>query len=341
MLVSCSIKPKSYDDSIIYKKIDYIDYSLDRNLKIISKQKNGNIILILLPLSGSNEKIGVGVLNACILAAESLKTIQKNTEFLVIDTTDEKIDKNEIYVNFKDKNLKAIIGPVFQKEAKEYGILFPHVPIFTFSNDISINNNHVFACGLSPQDEIRKIFSYAKSSKINSFLFMLPNGKMGDIILNCIKNELKISSFGNKDEIEIIRYDDISRKNATKCANNSGKMAVFVIDPIIDHEKLKNNIMTFTLSSQALSDLEIWNGSIFAFAESEKLHEFIKKYKTKFNSTPNILDIIGYDLMSAIYEMLKTEEFNPFDRIYHGCMGDFIFRKNKGIRRQLMLFQPE
>ena len=309
--------------------------------------ENKNIILLLLPLSGVNEKLGKGILNACILAASKMQE-SSDAEFRVIDIADHtgrgNAIGNDLYKRFNGTNLKAIIGPVFSQEAKKVGMLFPDTPIFTFSNNISVNNGHVFSCGLSPQDEVRRIFSYARQKKIDTFLIMLPNDKMGDDTLKCVKSEVKISNFSNRDVIEIMRYDNISIKDATRYANNSGKKSVFIIDPIVDRAKLRNIMKIFTLSPQALSDMKAWNGSVFAFAESEELHRFVEEYAKTFGNNPTILDIIAFDIVKAVYKMLlnesETEEaFNPTSGQYSGCMGRFCFRKNKGIRRHLLLFQ--
>lgn len=336
MLVSCSTKTEReqvFHEQIIQKKIGNIDYYAE---------KHKNTVLVLLPLSGINEKIGKGILNSCILASENSRFDENNeTEFIIVDTEDTKIDKKYLVNSLKDRNLKAIIGPVFQREAKEYAILFPSIPIFTFSNDVSINNDHVFTCGLSPNEEIRKIFLSTAAVNMNSFLIMLPNGGIGDMILNCIKKELHIQNFTDREDITIIRYDHISDQNATKCANNSGRRSVFAIEPIISTENLKKGITAFTLSPYALTDLEKWNGWVFAFSEGAKLHEFIRKYRNRFKCNPSTLDIIGYDIVQAIYKMMVNEkEFNPTLGKYQGCMGKFIFRKNRGLRRELTLFQP-
>lgn len=335
LLASCSTTPEQEitREPIIHKKMENIDYRT---------QKYENTVLLLLPLSGVNEKVGKGILNACIMASETSDSrFSNNTEFIVIDTEDKGINKKHLSNSLKNRNLKAIIGPVFQREAKEYAILFPSIPIFTFSNDVSINSDHVFTCGLSPNEELKKIFADARAANMNSFLIMLPNGSVGDIILKCIQKELHIANIENREDIEVIRYDHISQQNATKCANSSGKQAVFAIEPIISPQNLRKGMAAFTLSPYALTDLEKWSGWVFAFAEGANLHEFIEKYRHKFKSNPSTLDIIGYDLVRALYKMLKQEgELDPTEEKYHGCMGKFIFVKNRGLRRQLTLFQP-
>lgn len=338
-LVSCSVKR---DDTTIDKKPTEIDYLIDQKLKKIAQKKSENTVLLLLPISGVNEKLGIGILNACILSSKEFKNI--NVDFCVIDTADANLEKGQLYKKFRNTNLIAIVGPVFFKEARQYGALFPSVPIFTFSNNLKANNDHIFACGLSPHEEINEIFSYAKSKELNSFLILLPEGTYGDEILNCVKSAIKHSKF-DSEEIEFIRYRSMSQENAMKCVKNSGKKAVFAVDPILDIKDLEET-KVFTLSSHAIDESgnpEAWDGAIFAFPDSDELLSFKEKYRLTFGSTPNFLDILGYDLCNAIFNTIENKDkngkLNMLDEEYNGCLGKFKIIKNKGLKRNLDLFQ--
>ncbi|MDR2157786.1 MAG: hypothetical protein LBO02_00520, partial [Holosporaceae bacterium] len=199
-----------------------VDELFDPRLKSLKKKENS--VLLLLPTSGRNEAVGKSILNACILAAAD----SRNIDFYVVDAADPSVEKFQIYERFKNRNLKAVIGPVFSSETKQYGALFPKIPILSFSNDQKINGDHVFACGLSLHEEIQSLFSHAHILKINSFLIMLPEGETGDQILGIVENELKKYALERGDDWEVIRYRSISRKAATKYVKNSGKKAVFV-----------------------------------------------------------------------------------------------------------------
>lgn len=335
-MVSCSTKK---DDTTVQQKPIDIDYLIDQNLKNTALKKSENTILVLLPLSGRNEKLGKGILNACMLSAQESRNI--DVKFQIVDTADVNLEKSQLHKKFKNHNVIAIIGPVFFNEARQYGALFPNIPIFTLSNNLKANNDHVFTCGLSPQDEINEIFSYAQSKKIDSFLILLPESEYGDEILSCVKSAIEYSKF-DLENIEFIRYKSLSKKNAMKCVKNSGKKAVFILDPILNIKNLEE-IQVVTLSSHAISDPEAWDGAIFAFPDIERLSDFTEKYKLMFKNTPNILDILGCDLCGAVFWAVsnkdKYEKPNFLDIEYNGCLGKFKIEKNKGLKRKLELFQ--
>ncbi|MDR1982510.1 MAG: penicillin-binding protein activator [Holosporaceae bacterium] len=303
--------------------------------KLRSFGKKGNSVLLLLPMSGNNESIGRNILNACLLAVDN----SRNIDFHLIDTANTSIEKCKMYDYFKDKNLKAIIGPVFFHEIKPYSALFPDVPILSFSNNLKINRGHIFACGLSLQDEIQALMAYANSQEINSFLIMLPEGDIGTQILEILEDELKKYGLEEGDDLEIIRYSSISRKAATKYAKNSNKKAVFVINPILTISKLKD-IRVFTVSSAALSNSEAWDGVIFAFSDNDELRKFSERYNANFGVYPNVLDIIGHDLMKIVREFINLQK--PIVGNHHqGCMGEFLIDKNTGPKRDLQIFRME
>ncbi|MDR0581099.1 MAG: penicillin-binding protein activator [Holosporaceae bacterium] len=305
------------------------DELFDGRLRAFAPKKNA--ALLLLPLSGSNELVGRGILNACLLAGGNAK----NIDFYVLDTADH--EKHATLCRLRHKNFIAIIGPVFFQEVARYGALFQRTPILSFSNNLKINSDHVFACGLSPEDEIHALFAYADSQQINSFLTMLPDGELGNQIQDIIKRELKKYGLEEGEDLEILRYSSISRKAATKYVNNSNKKAVFVINPIINISKLEN-AQVFTLSSAALSVGNTWEGAVFAFSDNPEQQEFIAKYCAVFGAQPSVLDMIGCDLMKIVKESIKYER--PIVQNFHiGCLGEFFIDKERGLQRKLSIYR--
>lgn len=343
ILTSCSLQ---HHDAKVQQKNENIDTLKDENLKKIAQQNSDNKVLLLLPLSGTNAELGKGILNACILAAN--ESTYQNIDFIIVDTADRSLDKNQLASKYKkDKhkkdNIRAIIGPVFFTEAKRYGALFPNTPMFTFSNNIKANSKHIFACGLSPQDEINEIFAYARRKDISSFLIMLPKGNYGDEIEQYLKKSMKNFDFDDENDVEIIRYDKMDRKKATKYAKESGKQGIFVLDPILDILELSESMKVFTLSSNALQDREAWLGSVFAFSNIQELFKFSEKYKAIFGHTPSVLDMIGYDIVTVLCEFGNdpNEIFVLENKQLQGCLGEFTITKDHGLKRRLRLYESE
>lgn len=278
-------------------------------------------------MSGSNAAIGEGVVNAGLLAEKN-----SDTEFYVVDT-EKRVDSFKLHEQFKGKNLKAVIGPVFYHEARKYGALFPTVSILSLSNNLKINNGHIIACGISPQNEIRKLMSFAKSENMQGVLAILPETEFGNLILSSLKNEMA------DEELDVVRYSEISKEDATRCARASGKQIIFVIEPILITSKLKD-AKVFTLSSIVLNNTADWDGAVFAFADNQEQAAFIEEYKRNFGKSPNTIDIVAYDLMNAVDTALY-QDMPLFDTEFDGCLGKFSVNKKSGLERDFKILTVE
>ena len=160
----------------IYQSSDKTNKStISKEKKIINEVKIG----LLLPLSGSNSKIGESLLKASRLSLN--KTKNKNIKLLVKDT--ENIDKNIIssYYELINEDVDIILGPLFSKNIE---LITPiateeNTIMITFSNNMGIKNENTFISGLAPENEIEKIFEYAILNGKNKFAVILPNNQYG------------------------------------------------------------------------------------------------------------------------------------------------------------------
>jgi ABC-type branched-subunit amino acid transport system substrate-binding protein len=152
-------------ETVTYENKTTIYQSSDKtNKSTINKKKKINNevkIGLLLPLSGSNSKIGESLLKASRLSLN--KTRNKNIKLLVKDTED--IDKNIIssYYELINEDVDIILGPLFSKNIE---LITPiateeNTIMITFSNNMGIKNENIFISGLAPENEIKKIFEYA------------------------------------------------------------------------------------------------------------------------------------------------------------------------------------
>lgn len=338
LLVSCS---KEHHETIPQTRTNFDEILEDPYLKKIAQENANNKIMVLLPLSGPEAYLGRSILDSCILAAKEANN--SGIDFVVIDTADRTLDINKVFWKYNSNNLRAIIGPIFFNEARRYGALFPNIPMFTFSNNKDINNNHIFTCGISPQDETDEIFRYAKRSGKRDFLIMLPKGQQAEGIVKCLRKSMRKFGYSEGNEVEVIRYDYINSVEATRYVVNSGKRAVFVLESIIDVAELPKNVDIFTLSSSALRNEGMRNNYIFAFSNMQQLFDFIDRYKDTFGRVPTTLDMIGYDITGALCRSAQDYDA-PFvleNRQLHGCLGDYSVIKNKGVKRRMSLYKSK
>lgn len=290
-----------------------------------------NSILLLLPLSGEHKLIGQGALNACLLASQEIP----NVDFHIVDTAT--ADTLSLHEQFQRQKFTAIVGPVFCNEIVKYATVFGESSFFSLSNNIDINNQRVIACGLSPQEELNEICVHLKKEKYNGLLLLMPKNDYANKIVGMARKALIKAGFDPEDDMEVLRYMDITKENATQAIASSSKKAIFVLEPILDMEKLDNHEI-FTLSASALNDKSTWDGVCFAQGDTKYRQEFIEKYKKAFNKSPTAIDMIAYDMVRTICESC-TDNVNLFDTKFPGCFGDFTFSRKNGITRKLYMYK--
>jgi len=330
--VSCSVNKNIPEQVVTPAKKHIIKKNyFEENLKQWNKARNS--VLILVPMSGENVAIGRGIINACLLSANDASDI----DFYVENTHD--VDMSKLYEKFKEHNFDAIIGPVFYNEVGKYEALFRHTPIFSLSNNISINNQHVIACGLSPQEEIKKICLTIKASKLSGVLLLVPENSYANKIVQLMRQQLVKIGFNEENDVDIIRYKSITKDDATRIVQTSNRRAVFVVDPILNIDEIDDKFV-FTLSSSVLNNRENWNGVIFAFDDNLNRKKMVNLYTSNFKSTPTIIDIVAYDILNAIISSIKNHTA-LFGTKFSGCLGNFEITKKNGIVRDLNLYKIE
>ena len=180
-----SISEETYDEEI------KTDINNDNELNQIIN------IGLMLPLTGPHYSIGQSLLNASQLALYTSKN--SNINFIVKDVGETKNLTKSFYELVND-DVELIVGPVFSEKLK---ILNPmsrdeNVKLISFSNNIDITSKNLSAFGLSPEDEIEKLFRYCDSKNLKRIKVILPENiygnKIKDKILNLKKLDLNIDS---------------------------------------------------------------------------------------------------------------------------------------------------
>ncbi len=314
VLASCSSDHTS-DQGISPPSVSYYDKVLE------DFKQAGNSIALLVPLSGEHKNLGKNILNACILGNQN-----SNMDIYVIDTNNYSDDLQQSSF----PNLRAVVGPVFFQESYKFASIFKHVPLFSLSNNKTAK--HIYACGLSPQEEIESIFKYMRKKGMTSLTMFVPEGDFFKSVSLIVRREAAKYEMEEED-FNVVTYKP--KENLSELVQNATSKAIFAFEPV---QSMKAKV--FTMSSLALSNPEKWNGAMFVYADSEDQHEFIKAYKETFHGTPTVISLAAYDLIKMINESSMQRE-EMFDEPYQGTLGTFMIKKDKGMIRYLKMFKIE
>ncbi len=314
LLTSCTSNDTS-NRTFPPSKISYPDVQLEKF------QKADNSVVLLIPISGPHKEIGENVLNACILGNQS-----SNMDIYVVDTNNfsDDLQQSDFY------KLKAVVGPVFFKETYKFASIFQNVPLFSLSNNVNANNEHIYACGLAPQEEIESIFRYMRRNKLRSLTVFLPEADFAKSIAPIIHKEATKHGM-DEETFNIVSYN--SSTNLDELTQDLNTSAIFAFEPI-HSSKAK----VFTLSALALSNPEKWEGAMFAYADTAEQRSFIEDYQKTFHQSPTVISLAAYDAIKMITESsIKNKDM--FGENYNGTLGNFRLKKGKGIIRNLEIFK--
>ncbi|MBQ3564534.1 MAG: hypothetical protein IJA14_00110 [Alphaproteobacteria bacterium] len=330
LLVACSqIDDTTKLQRMPPKKISTTQSQL-KILKILAHEKAENSVVLLVPLSGANKALGQDILNACLLDNND-----SHTDFYVLDSESEDFEN----LQTKFPNLRAVIGPVFSHETHRFSTMFPQVPIFSLSNNADISNTHVFACGISPQDELKAMFTFAKNFRKQGLIIILPEDDQNNQLVQLIQRHANLAGF-SEESIMSIKFNTKEMNSICDFLRANQNQIIFSMVPTCNFEQCVEDVPIFAFSAQVLSNPKIWNNAIFAQPETESQKEFVDKYKAAYGETPSIIAIIAKDLMNAINESYPNSK-ELLDETYHGMLGEFKFVNNQGVVRNFSLFRME
>lgn len=151
-------------------------------------------VAVLLPLTGRHEKIGKSLLNAINLSYN-----QNPNKYIVLKIYDTKGDvklSEKIAKQVLSDGNKAVLGPLLGEEAIIIAKILEKadIPVFTFSNDLTIINNssNLYTLSPLPSTEIEASIDYAsKNLKSKNFAILVPNNKYGEVMFASIQKSLK------------------------------------------------------------------------------------------------------------------------------------------------------
>ena len=314
VLASCSSDHTS-DQKISPPPVSYYDKTLE------DFRQADNSIVLLVPLSGEHKNLGRNILNACVLGNQN-----SNMDIHVIDTNNYSDDLQQSSF----PNLRAVVGPVFFQESYKFASIFNHVPLFSLSNNKTAR--HIYACGLSPQEEIEKIFKYMRKKSLASLTMFVPEGEFFKSVSLIVRREAAKYEMEEED-FTVITYKP--KDDLAELVQNATSQAIFAFEPV---QSMKAKV--FTMSSLALSNPEKWEGAMFAYTDSEDQREFIKTYKEAFQEAPTVISLAAYDLIKMINES-SMQYKKMFDEPYQGTLGTFIIKKDQGMVRHPKMFKIE
>ena len=162
-------------------------------------------IAVLLPLTGKHSKIGQAMLNASKLAL--FHFADKQFELLPHDTQGtEKGALDAITLAIGD-GASLILGPLLSSSVKAIApaARAAGIRVIAFSSDRMIAGEGVFTMGFLPEEQVRRVSTFAISKGLRKFAVLAPDNEYGLTIVESLKETTE--SFGAEVVIDAVYSD--------------------------------------------------------------------------------------------------------------------------------------
>ena len=254
-----------------------------------------------------------------------------------------------------------ILGPLFAANVSAAsGITLPaNIVTLAFSTDTSVARRGVYLFSYTPQEDTRRIISYASSLGRRSIAAFLPNNAEGSLR----ESVLREMAGKNGLLLNIIKYDR-TPAGVEKIVSESAAVlqttdTIYVPEggpiPNLILSGLKRNGVKITektvlgsgrWESVKTSDASV-AGAYYPGRDITKFNEFAGRYQAKYGSRPGVNAGLAYDAMTLAAEFVRLRgsktAFSPnnFENPngFQGVNGAFRLRSNGTTQRGLAIYQ--
>lgn len=336
-LNSCSQKPqpvKTIQKQYIKQSITVVKPKANTKKHIDQRHK----VALLIPMSGQHKIIGENALKACLLAAKHYPN--NNIIFKIFDIEKYSNKENLLATHLKNEQIDLIIGPIFYHQAKLYHKLLKNVPMFSLSNNQKISERNLFVCGLSAEEELFTIFSYAFLNKFKKFAIFVPYGQYGDIVVQ-IANDTFSKFYKNEIPFfNIVRYTKLTDDDVYERLQNLTIDAVFFAEPQFS-KSISLPVPIFTTRGVININTESENDIYFSSTTNKTSTPLHESFLIHQYGIPSTIDMIAYDIVKTFCTSLEDKNQKHkdvlktlYNRKLLGNIGYFSIHKNGKIHRE-------
>jgi len=312
---------------------------------------------ILLPFASTTPSVKA-LANAMMKSAE-LSLYDSGNKDIILMTADEGTtaeSSQAAVTRLLDQGAEIIVGPLFSQsvkavshEARDRG-----VPVLAFSTDRSVAGDGVFLLGFLPENDVKRVISYATSQGYKNFAALSSNTAYGDVTLEAFNDAVNegrgrvidVERFSNNADAALKPAEDVAKSDADAVFIPVGGQVLRAISPTLgasglDPKKVKLLGTSLWEEPANLSEPTLTGGWFAAPSPTEDA-AFIAKYKAAFGASPPQLAALSYDAIALIALLAKGQPYKRFTRAalldpngFEGVDGIFRFNSDGTAERGL------
>ncbi|MCF6322521.1 MAG: penicillin-binding protein activator [Rhizobiaceae bacterium] len=322
----------------------------------------GNVrVALLIPQTapGNGARVALEIRNGALLA---LKDFGQSTIQLVIkDTIGQAATAQTRASEAVGEGASVILGPLFSASVSAASAMTQPAgrPIIAFSSDASVARRGVYLLSFTPQDDVRRIVSYAASQGRRSIVAFLPNNAYGAVVDATLR---QVAGRSGMSVVQVIKYErsgagiETAIREAATLFDNADSIYIpegggipSALLASINRLKLplegKQVLGSGRWESVKLSDPAL-SGAIYPGRDVTKFENFSSRYVSAYGTKPGVNAAIGYDAVTLSVELIRRHRDRAFkpniienSNGFAGINGIFRFRKEGTAERGLAIYQ--
>jgi ABC-type branched-subunit amino acid transport system substrate-binding protein len=317
---------------------------------------------IILPFSSGSA--GTRALAASMLKAAELAMFDSGNRNILLMTADDGSGGGaaaKAAQQLLAQGAEVIVGPLFGASvaavapiARDRG-----VPVLAFSTEKSVAGNGAYLLSFLPQNEVRRVVSYAAANGHHQFAALLPQSAYGDVAGSAFGDAVA-ASHGNVVDVEHFAANAGDVAAPSEAVVKSGADAVLIaqggvmlraIAPTLSfhgasRDKVKllgTGLWADDPSLQREASLE---GSWYAAPAPNADEQFVAKYRGAFGTAPASLASLAYDAVSLVALLAPGQPYHRFTQAalmdpngFGGVNGIFRFQADGTSERGLAVME--
>ena len=312
---------------------------------------------VILPLTqnGTQSAIGQSLRNAAQLAVE--ESASNAIELIIGDDHSTPEGAAQVATSEIGAGAEIIVGPLYAASVREVGRVSKaaNIPVIAFSTDASVASPGVYLLSFLIDSYVDRILDFAVGRGLKSFAVLAPQSDYGDVATAEFQKE---AARLNARVVTVARYaTGQPAESVQEIAGVAHQIdALFIPEQSDGIGSVGAALAESGIKAQLLGT-GVWNdarvlqmpalqGAWFAAPENAGFAAFAQRYRAKFNSDPTRLATLGYDAVSLVAALAKTQPPQRFSEAaltspsgFNGADGVFRFRSDGRNERGLAVMQ--
>jgi ABC-type branched-subunit amino acid transport system substrate-binding protein len=318
-------------------------------------------VALLVPLTGNAAEIGQGMLDAAQMALFDLG--DDDFQLVPRDTKGTPGGASEAARAALADGAKLILGPLFSSSvgAVRPAVQGAGVSMISFSNNLTQAANGAWTIGFAPDNQVRRVVSYAKSQGINRISVMAPRDGYGEAVTSALTTA---ASDAGARVVRTERYDpastDLSPAVQSLASGGPGSTdAIMLADGGPKLRSVASLLPAFQVDPAQVKLLGtgLWDdptlgtepalvGGWYAAPDPAARREFEQRFESTYGRKPPRLATLAYDAAALAAVLAHNGGPAPFDPLnltnpngFAGVDGIFRLRPDGLVDRGLAVME--